>query len=221
MRPSSRRPWAYDVCVYDHHAALDAASECDDRLQMGWALNYGACALRSLGRVDQAITWLEDSTACHRENPSPQSRLAELSNLNTLGCFVRETGRADQALTIHHRSEAICREGIPGPSPDLITVYHALALRHLGNDHAALDRWTEAEPQLRQALSAFETANVPAWSEPVRLELGIALRHLDRHDEARAALLAAHHALTEHNNPRRAEAAAELRALDRACLKDL
>ncbi|MBY8886064.1 tetratricopeptide repeat protein [Streptomyces sp. PTM05] len=219
--------WAYDVCVYDHQtaldvagAALDAARECDDSLQMGWALNYGACALQNLGDVDQAITWLEGSAACLRGDRSPQSRLGELSTLNTLGCMLRDVGRADEALSIHHRSEAICHEGIPGQSPGLMTSYRATVLRHLGNDLAALDRWTEAEPRLRQALTVFESANVPAWSEPVRLELGIALRRLGRLDEARAALRAARRTLTELNNPRREEAEAELRAIDGAFVAD-
>ncbi len=52
---------------------------------------------------------------------------------------------------------------------------------------------------------------MPAWSEPVRLDLGITLRQLNHHHEARAALTTAHLALVGLNNPRRREAADELR----------
>ncbi|MFF1651142.1 helix-turn-helix domain-containing protein [Streptomyces sp. NPDC058240] len=212
--------WAYNMCTYDHHAALEtadtaftAARESGDRLQMGWALGYGAGALKRLGRTGEAIAWLRDSAACHRDNTTPQGRLAELTTLNTLGIVLRETGHAGQALAIHLSSEAICRAGIPGQSPDLIAVYHAATLHHLGCDLAVLARWSEAEAPLRQALTAFEAADMPAWSSPARLDLGIALHHLGRHKEARATLITAHRTLTELNHPRHTEAAAHLRRL--------
>ncbi|MFI5982162.1 helix-turn-helix domain-containing protein [Streptomyces sp. NPDC051555] len=212
--------WAYNMCTYDHHAALEtadaafaAAREGGDALQMGWALGYGAGALKRLGRTGEAIAWLRDSAACHRDNATPQGRLAELTTLNTLGVVLRETGHAGQALAIHRSSEAICRAGIPGQSPDLLAVYHAATLHHLGGDLAALARWSEAEAVLSGALTAFEAADMPAWSEPARLDLGIALHHLGRGEEARTAVATAHRALTELNHPRHAEAAALLDGL--------
>nr|WSX53935.1 helix-turn-helix transcriptional regulator [Streptomyces sp. NBC_00974] len=212
--------WAYNMCTYDHHAALEtahaalaAARERGDPLQTGWALGYGAGALKRLGRTGEAIAWLRDSAACHRDNTTPQGRLAELTTLNTLGVVLRETGHAGQALAIHRSSEAICRAGIPGQSPDLLAVYHAATLHHLGCDLAALARWSEAEAALSRALTSFEAADMPAWSEPARLDLGIALHHLGRDEEARTTLAAAHRALTELNHPRYAEAAALLDGL--------
>ncbi|GGT56330.1 hypothetical protein GCM10010271_70240 [Streptomyces kurssanovii] len=212
--------WAYNLCAFDHVAALDTARaalavarETGDRLQTGWAFGYGAGALHRLGRTDEAIAWLEDAVACHRENPTPQGRLAELSTLTALGGHLRESGRAHRALAIHRRSEEICRAGIPGQSPDLLAVFHAVVLQHLGMDLSALGRWTEAEPLVRRALTAFETADMAAWSEPARLDLAIVLRHLGRSEEARTALLTARRTLTEHGHPRHAEAAAELAAL--------
>ncbi|MFD2764562.1 helix-turn-helix domain-containing protein [Micromonospora eburnea] len=214
--------WAYNICVYDHHAALEAADtalvvarEIDDQLQMGWALAYGAAALHRIGRVDESIGRLQDAAACLSGQTSLQGRLAELSTLNTLGNYLRQRGCAEDALTIHRRSEASCRAGMPGLSPELIALYLAVAWQCLGNDLAALGRWTDAEAMLRQALAGFEAANMLAWSEPARLDLGLVLRRLARYDEAREVLLTARDTLGELNSPRRVEAAAELRELDR------
>ncbi|MFJ1757387.1 tetratricopeptide repeat protein [Kitasatospora sp. NPDC088134] len=140
----------------------------------------------------------------------PPARLAELTALNALGILLRGTGRADRALGIHRRSERICRDGLPGTSPELLAVYHANALHQLGADLVALDRWADAEPLLRQALAVFEDANMPAWSEPARLDLGIALHRLGRQAQATAVLTLAHHGLTALNHPRRTESAAYL-----------
>ncbi|MER5770748.1 ATP-binding protein [Streptomyces sp. NPDC001985] len=214
--------WAHDICAHDPHAALEsarsallAAHMCGDLLQTGWALHYGAGALRRLGRINEAITWLRESDEHHRENASPQGRLALLSTLNSLGSALREHGHPDQALEIHRRSHDICRRGIPGQSPQLLATYRAVTLRHLGNDHAALGRWQQAETALRRALTTFETLDVAAWTGPTQLELGRVLRHLGRHGEARAVLTAALRTLTAHHHPRRAEAAAELRLTGR------
>ncbi|MBD0676676.1 tetratricopeptide repeat protein, partial [Streptomyces sp. CBMA156] len=215
--------WAYNRCVHDHRRALEAATaalaiahRCGDRLQVGWALGYGASALKHLGRVEEALAWLTDCAACHRANPAPEGRIAELTALNTLGAHLRDLGRVEEALTIHRHGEVIYRERLAGCSPDLVAVLRAVTLQHLGNDLAALGRWGEAEPLLGESLAAFEGAGMLAWSEPVRLDLGITLRCLGRHDEARAQLLAAERSLTELNNPRRRDATAELRTLDDA-----
>ncbi|MGW7098772.1 hypothetical protein [Streptomyces sp. NPDC054838] len=130
--------------------------------------------------------------------------------LNTLGQHLRHTGRAQEALTIHRRSEAICCAGVPGKPRELIGLYLAVTRQHIGNDHAALRRWHMAEDPLRYALTHFEAARMPAWSEPVRLDLGIVLRHLARYQEARETLTAAHNALVQLNDPRRLEALKEL-----------
>jgi tetratricopeptide (TPR) repeat protein len=169
--------------------------------------------LKRLGRTGESIAWLRDSAACHRDNTSPQGRVAELTALNLLGSHLRERGYAEQALGIHRRSEAICLDGIPGQLPDLIALYHSAVLRHIANDLAALDRWPEAEPLLRQALATFETAGIPSWSEPTRLELGIVLRRLARFEEARTILRTAQRTLGELNSPQQTEAATELHAL--------
>ncbi|MFE5142326.1 ATP-binding protein [Streptomyces fagopyri] len=214
--------WAYNMCLYDHTAALatalaarEAAHEAGDQLQVIWALGYGAGALHQLGRADESIAWLRTAADLFGDQSSPQSRLAELSTLNTLGQQLRQSGHADEALTVHRRSEAICRAGAPGPQRELIDLYLASTRQHIGNDLAALRRWTEAEVPLRYAVVHFAAAHMPTWGEPARLDLGIVLRHLGRHREARQTLTAAHDALRRMNNPRQAEAAAELDELDR------
>ncbi|MGV9339672.1 ATP-binding protein [Streptomyces sp. NPDC003688] len=213
--------WAYNTCLYDHTAALataqaaqEAAQEAEDQLQVAWALSYGAGALQRLGRVGESITRLRTAAELLAGQTSPQSRLAELTTLNTLGRQLRESGHADQALTVHRRSEAICRAGVPGQRPEVVGLYLASSSQHIGNDLAALHHWTDAEAPLRHAVAAFEAAHMPSWSEPARLDLGIVLRRLGRHAEARETLTAAHDGLRGMNNPRQSEAAAELRALD-------
>ncbi|MEW2130177.1 helix-turn-helix domain-containing protein [Streptomyces sp. NPDC005435] len=213
--------WAYNTCVYDHTAALataqaaqEAAHGAGDQLQVAWALGYGADALHRLGRAEESITRLRTAAALLAGQTSPQSRLAELSTLNTLGRQLRQSGHADEALTVHRRSETICRAGMPGQRPELIGLYLASSRQHIGNDLAALRRWPDAEAALRYAVVHFEAAHMPPWSEPARLDLGIVLRRLGRHDEARETLAAAHDGLRRMNNPRQAEAAAELRELD-------
>ncbi|PWI12767.1 hypothetical protein DI272_00290 [Streptomyces sp. Act143] len=212
--------WAYNVCLYDHvsalttaEAALDVAREIDDRLQVGWALNYAAEALHRLGRVEESITRLQEAADQLGRHDDARSRLAELSTLNSLGRHLRQGGRAEEALTIHRRSEAICSAGVPDKSPDLIGLYLASARQHIGNDLAALNRWAEAEAPLRFAVARFDTGRMPAWCEPARLDLGRVLRRLDRHQEAQETLTAAHEALTRLNHPRQIEAAAELAKL--------
>ncbi|MEO3978030.1 helix-turn-helix domain-containing protein [Streptomyces sp. CAU 1734] len=212
--------WAHSICAHNPTAALETANRalttaqaCGDRLQTGWALGYGAGALRRLGRTDEAITRLRASAACHHDNPTTQGRLAEVTTLNTLGETLRQHGHADEALQHHLHSLEICRRGIPGLSTHLLAVYRALTLRQLGSDYAALGRWQEAETPLRQALTAFDQADSPARSGPVQLELGRTLRHLNRPDEARTTLTTALHTLTTHHHPLQTEAATELHSL--------
>ncbi|WP_432173616.1 helix-turn-helix domain-containing protein [Streptomyces sp. Tue6028] len=212
--------WSYNLCVHDPDAALKsadaaltAARECGDGLQEGWALGYGAGALHRLGRTEEAHGRLRKSAQCLAAQDSPQARLAELTILNTLGTLLRQTGRPAEALDIHRRSERICRAGIPGRTDELIALYHAVARQQIGNDLAALERWHEAEPPLRQALADFEAAEMPAWVEQARLDLGRALAAAG-HPEARQTLLAARDALAALKSPRQGEAAAALAALD-------
>lgn len=212
--------WAHNTCAHQPHAALEAADTaltaaraCDDQLQTGWALGYGAGALHRLGRLGEAIARLRASADCHRDNTSLPGRLAELTTLNCLGDVLREHGRPEEALGIHRRSLEICREGISGASPQLLAVYQAVTRRHLGSDYAALGWWQEAEGWLREAWEFFEHSDMSAWSGPVQLELGRVLCHLDRPAEARMTFTAALRTLTAHHDPRQAEAAAELHAL--------
>ncbi|MFG3199782.1 tetratricopeptide repeat protein [Streptomyces sp. NPDC048208] len=213
--------WAYNNCVHDPgtalvtaDAALEVARDIGDRLQMGWALGYGASALHRLGRAEEAMARLRRAVDQLADQTSVQGRLAELTALNILGSYLRQSGSAEEALAIHRRSEAICRAEEPGRPTELITVYLGASLQHIGNDLAALGRWAEAEEPLRQALDIFETVNMAAWAEATRLDLGIVLRRLARHDEARRTLLTAYEALRGLNSPRQAEATAELRELE-------
>ncbi len=212
--------WAYNLCVHDPRAALTAADsalaaarECGDGLQQGWALGYGAGALHRLGRTEEAQERLRDSARCLASEESPHGRLAELTILNSLGTLLRQAGRAAEALEIHRRSERICRAGIPGRTVEVVELYHAVARQQIGNDLAALERWHEAEAPLRQALAAFDAAQMPAWSEQARLDLGRVLGATG-HPEARATLLAARDALAALRDPRQVEAAEALAALD-------
>ncbi|MDT0469895.1 ATP-binding protein [Streptomyces gibsoniae] len=214
--------WAYRACAYDDHAALESADSAlavagaiDDQLQTVWALNYAAAALHRMGRVGESVSRLREAAArLGNADPTPRTRLAELTTLNTLGSHLRQGGHAEQALAIHRRSEAICRAGISGQSPEVLSLYHAATQQHLGNDLAALGRWSQAEAPLRRALAAFEVATMPGWSEPARLDLGMVLRRLNRCQEARTVLLTAQQTLGELNNPRQQEATAELGELD-------
>ncbi|MEV7215799.1 helix-turn-helix domain-containing protein [Kitasatospora cineracea] len=212
--------WACNLCTHDHRRALESADraltraiEAGDRLQQGWALSYGGGALRWMGRTEEAFTRLRAAADCHRHNPAPQARLAELTAWNTLGMMLRDAGDAGQALTVHRRCEAICRAGIPGQSPATHTAYLAMTKHQLGCDLAAMARWSEAEPLLRRSVAAFETLDMPAWSEPARLDLARTLHHRGHHEEARTQLTAAHRSLTRLAHRRRAEAADLLREL--------
>ncbi|OQR64268.1 hypothetical protein B6E66_09585 [Streptomyces maremycinicus] len=214
--------WAHNLCVHEPRAALvcadaalAAALDCEDGLQHGWALAYGAGALHRLGRMEEAHARLREAARRLASQSSPQARLAELSVLNTLGTLLRQTGRAAEALDAHRRSERICRAGVPGRKAELIAFYHAVARQQIGNDLAALDRPHEAEPPLRQALDFFDGARMPAWAEQARLDLGRVLGALG-HPEARETLLTARDALVELRSPRHAEAATALEALDLA-----
>ncbi|MFE2067250.1 helix-turn-helix domain-containing protein [Streptomyces sp. NPDC059467] len=213
--------WAHNLCVHDPRAALVsaeaalvAARDSEDGLQEGWALGYGAGALNRLGRTEEAHTRLREAARCLASQGSPQARLAELTMLNSLGTLLRRIGRPAEALDIHRRSEQICRAGVPGRTDELISLYHAVARQQIGNDLAALERWPEAEAPLRQALASFETAQMPAWTEQARLDLGLVLRTMG-HPEARRTLIAARDALAALRSPRQEEAATALAALDR------
>ncbi|MFF9178809.1 helix-turn-helix domain-containing protein [Streptomyces sp. NPDC014793] len=214
--------WSYNLCVHDPRAALGAADaalvaarDSEDGLQQGWALGYGAGALHRLGRLEEAHTRLRAAAGCLASQGSPQARLAELTILNALGALLRQLGRAAEALDIHRRGEQICQAGVPGRAEELIAFYHAVHRQQIGNDLAALERWPEAEPSLRQALAFFEAAQMPAWAEQARLDLGQVLGALG-HPEARETLLAARDALAALRSPRQAEAATALAALGQA-----
>ncbi|MEU3660435.1 helix-turn-helix domain-containing protein [Streptomyces sp. NPDC032940] len=214
--------WACNLCVHDPHAALvsadaalTAARECGDGLQEGWALGYGAGALHRLGRVEEAQERLREGARRLASQDSPQGRLAELTILNSLGTLLRQAGRAAEALEIHRRSERICRAGVPGRTDEVIALYHAVARQQIGNDLAALERWPEAEEPLRRSLAAFDAAQMPAWTEQARLDLGQVLAAMG-HPDARETLRAARDALAQLRSPRQVEAAAALAALDGA-----
>jgi transcriptional regulator with XRE-family HTH domain/tetratricopeptide (TPR) repeat protein len=214
--------WAHNSCTHDTQAALTsadaalaAARDSGDGLQEGWALGYGAGALQRQGRVKEAEERLREGAHRLATEKSPQGRLAELTILNTLGTLLRETGRAAEALDLHHRSERICRAGVPGRTDGVITLYLAVTRLHIGNDLAALERWSEAEAPLRQALAALEAAQVSAWAERTRLHLGQVLAAMG-HPEARATLRTARDALAALRSPLQVEAAEALAALDDA-----
>ncbi|MET9448939.1 helix-turn-helix domain-containing protein [Streptomyces cinerochromogenes] len=214
--------WAHNSCAHDTQAALisadaalAAARDSGDGLQEGWALCYGASALQRQGRVEEAEERLREGAHRLATEKSPQGRLAELTILNTLGTLLRQTGRADEALDLHHRSERICRAGVPGRTARVITLYLAVTRLHIGNDLAALKRWSEAEAPLRQALAALEAGQVSAWAERARLHLGQVLAAMG-HPEARATLRTARDALAALRSPLQAEAAEALAALDDA-----
>ncbi|MCD0483525.1 helix-turn-helix transcriptional regulator [Streptacidiphilus sp. ASG 303] len=214
--------WAHNCCTHDAgaalrsaDAALAAARECRDGLQEGWALGYGAGALQRQGRIREAEERLREGARCLSSESSPQGRLAELTLLNTLGTLLRETGRAAEALELHHRSERICRAGVPGRTDGVIGLYLAVTRLHIGNDLAALGRWHEAEVTLRQALSALEAAQVSSWAERTRLHLGRTLAALG-HPQARATLRSARDALAALGSPLHAEAAEALASLEDA-----
>ncbi|MEU2058022.1 helix-turn-helix domain-containing protein [Streptomyces bungoensis] len=212
--------WAHNSCTHDTRAALAsadaalaAARECRDALQEGWALGYGAGALQRQGRMQEAEERLREGAQRLATEKSSQGRLAELTLLNTLGTLLRETGRAAEALDLHQRSERICHAGVPGRTERVITLYLAVTRLHIGNDLAALGRWYEAETPLRQALSALEAAQVPAWAERTRLHLGQTLAALG-HPEARTTLRTARDALAALRSPLQDEATEALAALD-------
>ncbi|MFG2265781.1 ATP-binding protein [Streptomyces sp. NPDC048720] len=214
--------WAHNLCAHDPRAALvsadsalAAARDSDDGLQQGWALGYGAGALHRLGRLEEAHTRLREAAHRLAAQETGQARLAELSILNALGALLRQLGRAADALDIHRRGERICRAGVPGRADELIAFYHAVHRQQIGNDLAALERWHEAEPSLRQALDFFDAAQMPAWAEQARLDLGRVLGAMG-HPEARQTLLAARDALAELRSPRQAEAASALAELGEA-----
>ncbi|MEV3869928.1 helix-turn-helix domain-containing protein [Streptomyces sp. NPDC049906] len=212
--------WAHNSCTHRPEAGLEAADAalvaaraCDDRIQIGWALGYGARALSRLGRTDEAIARLRASADCLRHDASPPGRLALMTSLNALGEALRQHGRADEALPHHLHSLELCRQDHPGIVPQMLSLYEAVTLRHLGNSYAALDRSREAETSLRQALTGFEEHDMPGATGLTQLELGRVLRDLDRPDEARTVLAAALHTLTTHHHPLQAGAADELRSL--------
>ncbi|WP_407835230.1 tetratricopeptide repeat protein [Streptomyces sp. DSM 116496] len=215
--------WARNMCVFDYagalaaaDTALGAAREAGDELQVGWALGYGAGALQRLGRTGEAVARLRSSVAQFAGLSCGESRLAELTALNSLGQVLRMDGRPEEALAIHRRSEALCRAGIPGRPTGVSNSYLALVSQNVGNDLAALGRWSEAEAPLREVLTLRAANPMSFWSETARLELGVVLRHLGRHEEARETLRAAHEALVRLNHPRQLEAAAEISTLEAA-----
>ncbi|MER8186419.1 helix-turn-helix domain-containing protein [Kitasatospora sp. NPDC094015] len=214
--------WAHNICRYDYLAALEAsglalaaARETGDRLQTGWALGSSASALHRLGRIGEATGLLREAAAGLAGQTTANGRLCELTILNTLGHHLRDAGETEEALAIHRRSEAICEAGMPEQAPELVIQYLAVALVEVGRDLAALGRWAEAESPLRRAVTLFEAAEMPAWSEPARLDLGRVLRRLARYPEAREYLVAAGDGLGLLNNPRLVEVSAELTELDR------
>lgn len=215
--------WARNMCVFDYvgalaaaDTALEAAREAGDELQVGWALGYGAGALQRLGRIGEAVARLRSSVAQFAGLSCGDSRLAELTALNALGQVLRMDGRPEEALAIHRRSETLCRAGIPGRPTGVSNSYLALVSQNVGNDLAALGRWSEAEAPLREVLTLRAANPMSFWSETARLELGVVLRHLGRHEEARETLTAAHEALVRLNHPRQLEAAVELSTLEAA-----
>ncbi|MHC5903878.1 helix-turn-helix domain-containing protein [Streptomyces sp. S6] len=214
--------WAYNLCVHDPKAALvaadsalTAARDCADGLQEGWALGYGAGALHRLGRMDEAFARLREAARCLAAQESPQARLAELTILNSLGTLLRLTGRVEEALETHRRGERICRAGVPGRTQEVIALYHAVSRQGIGNDLAALERWSEAEEPLRLALAAFESARMTAWAEPTRLDLGHVLAAMG-HPDAPEVFRAARDGLADLRSPRQSEAAEALAEFGRA-----
>ncbi|MFJ7416228.1 tetratricopeptide repeat protein [Streptomyces sp. NPDC098077] len=212
--------WAHSICAHDPRSALEAADaalliarSCGDRLQTGWALGYGAGALRRLGRTSEAIPRLRASADCHHQNFTPQGRLAEITTLNTLGAALRGHDAADEALELHLQALNLCQQGHPGLSPHQLALFQAYTHNHLGSDYTALGRFVEAETHLRLALEAFEEVRSTARVGLTQLELGRVLRRLNRAEEARTILADALRNLTTNHHPLQADAAHELQTI--------
>ncbi|GHA88231.1 ATP-binding protein [Streptomyces termitum] len=182
--------WAHTVCEQDPTAglrcadtALRIAREAGDRLETGWALGYGAAALRRLGRVDDAVVRFREAVRVLRPDRSVAARRALLALLNTLGHCLRVSGRVGAAVAVRRQGLDILASLDPRALPPH-SVTEGFYLREMGNDHALLGRHQEAVRHLRAAVRLLDEGRAPVRAAEARLDLGLLLTGEGRRHDA-------------------------------------
>ncbi|MET7681097.1 BTAD domain-containing putative transcriptional regulator [Streptomyces sp. NPDC005423] len=168
-------------------AGLAAARRAHDLWGEAQGLADLAAALRSAGRLDEAIDHLHQAMVRYRELGDVDSRGSAVANL---GDAYLQAGQLRKAVEYIRRGLAVDRA--------LGSAWgEGIALSNLGDAYQRLGRFDDAVDRLEEALTVLR-ANDNPWVEGVTLDiLGTVHRRLHRYDDAVAYY---HQALRTHQD---------------------
>lgn len=154
--------------------AQEAAHRAGDHQREAVALNSLGLALRSAGRVDEAIeAHMSDRDLCR----SSGDRQGEAEAWNNLGVALLKAGRVEEAIEAHMRDRDLCRSTGDRRGEASACNNLGLALRHAGRVEEAIEAHTSARDMHQRAKDRHREAM--AWNN-----LGTALREAGRAREA-------------------------------------
>ncbi|MFD3537479.1 ATP-binding protein [Streptomyces sp. NPDC058664] len=184
--------WALSTCEHRYRDAIeraDEALECARRAQdvpqQAWALVYAVFPHRQLGELQKGF---DKARAAADLFEAAAEHEGWIETIGLYGGTLRDSGRAEEALTQHERIiDFLDSPGCPvvGHAADS---YRAAATEALGRDYAALERWSEAAEQYRDAVDQAHRIGVPHREAEVLLRWGEALIARGETEEARSRL---------------------------------
>ena len=187
---------------------IDPASPVESRYRMS-ALAIGIIAMQA-GRPDLADRYITDEVMSGGSEPALDGpRTGE--TLTMLGAAREALGRFDEAAWAHDRALSAF-SAAHGPD-DLQTIR---ARANLGRVYAALERATQAEPLLTDAITAFEASNELSELAVAMHALGRVRQLQSRHREALSILEGALSLFERVGRPAISDRASVLRDIARA-----
>ncbi|WP_328346701.1 ATP-binding protein [Micromonospora sp. NBC_00421] len=187
--------WAQAICQREYAGsvatatrALDRAVRAGDPAQQGWALLYAASGHTGLGEYAAALrqrqrAWVMLRRAADREG-LPQA-------MASLGSSLLALGRPVEALRVHERTRRLLRDPRYPIAAFARAATDALNCRRIGDDLAALGRWSECVALRREAVARLRANAMPAIEAVALVELAEALRRTGETREAPAHLVRA------------------------------
>ncbi|WP_420117298.1 ATP-binding protein [Micromonospora sp.] len=180
--------WAQAICQREYARsvatatrALDRAVRAGDPAQQGWALLYAASGHTGLGEHAAALRHRQRAWVMLRRAADPEGLPQAMASL---GSSLLALGRPAEALRVHERTRRLLRDPDHPIAAFARASTDALTCRRIGDDLAALGRWSECVAVRREAVSGLRATAMPAIEALALVELVEALR---RTGETRSA----------------------------------
>ena len=121
-------------------------------------MNNLALAYQAAGKLDLALPLLEETLKLRKAKLGPEHP-DTLSSMNSLTSAYDEVKQFDKAEVLHRERLPLLKQKLGGDSPA-----YAGALAALGLNLLHQEKWTEAEPLLRECVAIREKQQPDAWT---------------------------------------------------------